>query len=727
MADHNGIPATSNGRNDEPLVIVEDLRVSFFSEGQEVKAVDGISYDLKRGEVLGVVGESGSGKSVSALSLMQLIDSPPGQILGGKMIFDGEDIMSMSNSELRDLRGNDIAMIFQEPLTSLNPVFTIGDQIMEPLILHQGLSKSRAEERAIELLRQVGVPSPEERVKNHPHELSGGMRQRAMIAMALSCGPKLLIADEPTTALDVSIQAQILDLMRDLQHESGASMMFITHDLAVVNEMCDRVNVMYSGRIVEQSTTYQLFSDPKHPYAWGLFDSIPRIEEEKGVRLTPIKGQPPNLARMPQGCKFSPRCPYAFDRCFAQEPPLVSVDSGRTVRCWLYDNGDVSAAPSHRVELVRAPAVASTMDPDTTILDVQHLKKYFPIKRGVFQRTAGYVQAVDDITFDLHRGETLGLVGESGCGKSTAGRAILRLTDPSDGVVRFAGTNLAGIEGKDLKEMRRRMQIIFQDPFSSLNPRRTVGSILAQPIKLHKIVPSKEVGNRVSELLERVGLNPSHAERYPHEFSGGQRQRIGIARAISVNPDFIIADEPVSALDVSIQAQIINLMQDLQTEMGLSYIFIAHDLSVVRSVSDRVAVMYLGQIVELGENANIYDDPLHPYTRALLSAVPSVNPERGQRVDRIVLEGDVPSPINPPSGCRFHTRCPYAFDTCSQIAPSLLNVGNNHQVRCHLYDPDHASSAPIGAAELVARGKEFDPVEVEPATIADEEGQASPQ
>jgi len=710
MADRDAMTTSGETGQSNNLLEVDDLRVSFFSEGQEVKAVDGISYDLKRGEVLGIVGESGSGKSVSALSLMKLIDSPPGKILSGRIMFDGEDVLSMSRRELHNLRGNDIAMIFQEPLTALNPVFSVGEQIMEPLMLHQDLTKRQAHERAVDLLRQVGVPSPEARVQNYPHELSGGMRQRAMIAMALSCNPKLLIADEPTTALDVSIQAQILDLMRDLQRESQTSMMFITHDLAVVNEMCDRVNVMYSGRIVEHGTTVQLFSDPKHPYSWGLFDSIPRIEDERGVRLIPISGQPPNLARMPRGCKFSPRCPYAFDRCFEEEPPLIPLKSGQTVRCWLYDAEEPEV--SSRVALEREAAVASTMEPDNVILDVKHLKKYFPITSGLFQRTVGHVQAVDDITFDLHRGETLGLVGESGCGKSTAGRTILRLLDPTDGTVHFGGRNLAGIEGKDLKEMRRRMQIIFQDPFSSLNPRRTVGSILAQPIKLHNIVPSNEVGDRVAQLLERVGLNPSHAERYPHEFSGGQRQRIGVARAISVNPDFVIADEPVSALDVSIQAQIINLMNDLQHELGLSYIFIAHDLSVVRSVSDRVAVMYLGQIVELGANQDIYEDPLHPYTRALLSAVPTVDVDRARRRTRIILKGDVPSPINPPSGCRFHTRCPYAFDACSVVEPLMLEVGNGHQVRCHLYDPNYFANAPGHAEALVARSKELQPVEV---------------
>jgi peptide/nickel transport system ATP-binding protein len=702
---------TGQPRTTEPLLLVEDLRTSFFSEGREVKAVDGISYDLQPGEVLGIVGESGSGKSVGALSLIRLIDSPPGKIISGRVLFEGEDILTMSDSELRHLRGNQIAMIFQEPLTSLNPVFTIGNQLIEPIMLHQQLSKNDARTRAVDLLRQAGVPSPEERLKAFPHQLSGGMRQRAMIAMALSCNPKLLIADEPTTALDVSIQAQILDLMRQLQHDYGSSMMFITHDLAVVNEMCDRVNVMYAGRIVEHATTRQLFTNPKHPYSWGLFDCLPRIEEPKGVRLTPIAGQPPNLAFLPTGCKFHPRCPYAFDRCRSEEPPLFELGDGQTARCWLYDG--THAGEQERESAVRITSETTMPANAEVILDVQNLQKYFPITRGIFQRTVGNVQAVDGVSFQLRKGETLGLVGESGCGKSTAGRTILRLLDPTGGHVFFQGTDLATLDAGKLKALRRRMQIIFQDPYSSLNPRRTVGSILAQPLKIHNIVSGGEVNERVADILQKVGLNPQHAERYPHEFSGGQRQRIGIARAIAANPDFIVADEPVSALDVSIQAQIINLLQDLQSELGLSYIFIAHDLSVVRSVSDRVAVMYLGQIVELASNNALYDDPLHPYTRALLSAVPTIDPSGQRPGTRIMLQGDVPSPILPPSGCRFHTRCPYAFDACSVNEPLLLNVGEDHLVKCHLYDPNYSASAPPDARALVARGKAFTPTTAE--------------
>ena len=672
----------------EPLLVVDSLQTYFFGEGRIVKAVDGISYSLNPGEVIGIVGESGSGKSVSSLSLMRLIDSPPGRIVGGEIRFDGDDLVGMSEEELRGIRGNKISMIFQEPLTSLNPVFSIGEQIMEPLMLHQGLDKRAARDRAIEMLQRVGVPSPVERVKSYPHQLSGGMRQRAMIAMALSCNPRLLIADEPTTALDVSIQAQILELMRDLQRDFGSSMIFITHDLGVVSEMCDRVLVMYAGRIVEQGTTRQIVSSPKHPYPWGLFDCLPKIEERKGIRLTPIFGQPPNLANTPSGCTFHPRCPYAFERCILEEPPLFSRDDGQTVRCWLYDDGADGA--KHRISEARQSSIIEQSEKNDVLLDVRDLRKWFPITRGVFQRTVGHVQAVDGLNFQLHRGETLGVVGESGCGKSTAGRVLLRLLDPSGGQVMFDGEDLATLDRSGLRAMRKRMQIIFQDPYSSLNPRRTVGSIVAQPLTLHKLARGKQVNERVSDILERVGLNPAHAARYPHEFSGGQRQRIGIARAIAANPDFIVCDEPVSALDVSIQAQIVNLLQDLQNDLGLSYLFIAHDLSVVRSVSDRVAVMYLGKIVEIGTNEQIYEDTLHPYTKALLSAVPKTD-ATGQSAKRIILRGDVPSPIDPPSGCRFHTRCPYAFDVCSTFEPPLLDVGNGHRVACHLYNPVETS------------------------------------
>jgi peptide/nickel transport system ATP-binding protein len=680
-------PVATATRGDD-LLRVENLKTYFFSEGTTVRAVDGISYSVKRGEVLGVVGESGSGKSVSGLSLMRLIDSPPGRIIDGSIEFDGQDVLKLSESNMRSIRGNQISMIFQEPLTSLNPVYTIGNQMMEPLRLHQGMTSKQAWERAEEMLRLVGVPSPGERLKAYPHQLSGGMRQRVMIAMALSCNPKLLIADEPTTALDVSIQAQILELMRDLQRDLGTSMIFITHDLGVVSEMCDRVNVMYGGRIVEQADVKRLFDRPSHPYTWGLLDCLPRFEDALGSRLTPIIGQPPNLAHLPVGCKFASRCPYAWEKCIEEEPPLFDLGDGQLSRCWLHEpeNKGVDA------RVVQERAIKETVERDKApLLQVRGLQTYFPIRAGLLQRKVGDVQAVDGIDLDVLRGETVGLVGESGCGKSTAGRTIIRLIEPTGGSIVYDGSNITGLPESQLRPFRRRMQIVFQDPFSSLNPRRTVGAIIGQPLRIHGLANRNNVDAKVRSILERVGLNPSHAARYPHEFSGGQRQRIGIARAIAAEPDFIIADEPVSALDVSIQAQIINLMQDLQEELGLSYIFIAHDLSVVRAVSDRIAVMYLGKIVELAENLEFYENPLHPYTQSLISAVPIIDPTK--RKERIVLQGDVPSPINPPSGCRFHTRCPYRFSPCDTVEPQMLATDTGHQVACHLYDPEYSEGA----------------------------------
>jgi peptide/nickel transport system ATP-binding protein len=727
---------------DQTLLRVEDLRTTFRTEDGLVHAVNGISYSVNRGEALGIVGESGSGKSVGALSVMRLIPSPPGTVTGARVEFKGRDLLSLSEEEMRRVRGNDIAMIFQEPLTSLNPVFSVGNQIAEPLLLHQGLSKRAARDRTIELLQAVGIANPERRADHYPHQLSGGLRQRAMIAMALACTPDLLIADEPTTALDVSIQAQILELMRALQQTSGTAMLFITHDLGVVAEMCDSVAVMYAGRIVERATTRQLFSSPKHPYTWGLFDCLPKIEEPKGIRLVPIVGQPPNLLHPPRGCTFHPRCPYVFDRCRIEEPPLIPLPDGQLTRCWLYDPARTETAQSHGSivdgppyelssplvaagEAVGGPVVSEprtsaqssarpTLVPGvipevghhipTTIrraversareaptapagdradlVVVRDLRKYFPITAGLFRRHVADVRAVDDISFTVKRGETLGLVGESGCGKSTTGRVLLRLLEPTSGRIEFDGHDVTALNGRDLRALRRRMQIVFQDPYSSLNPRRTVGGIIAQPLKIHGVAKGAAASTRVSEILELVGLNPRHADRYPHEFSGGQRQRIGVARAIAANPDFIVADEPVSALDVSIQAQVINLLQDLQQRLDLSYLFISHNLSVVRSICDRVAVMYLGQIVELASNQALYETPLHPYTMALLTAVPKVDP--GGR-SRIVLPGDVPSPIDPPSGCRFHTRCPYAMAVCKEVVPPLTDLGGGHRVACHLY------------------------------------------
>jgi peptide/nickel transport system ATP-binding protein len=688
--------------NHNLLLDVRNLQTHFFVDGGVVRAVDDVSFQIRKGQTLGVLGESGCGKSVTGYSVLRLV-RPPGRIIGGEILFYRQqatngvsehssvvDLVKLDpfGSEIRQLRGTEIAMVFQEPMTSLDPVYTIGNQLIEAVIYHRKESNQAARLLAIDMLGRVGLSQPDQAIEKYPHQLSGGMRQRVMIAMALSCNPKLLIADEPTTALDVSIQAQILELMRELQRDLGTSMIFITHDLGVVSEMCDRVNVMYAGRIVEHADVKTLFDRPTHPYTWGLLDCLPRFEDALGSRLTPIIGQPPNLAHLPSGCKFHPRCPYAWEKCVQEEPPLFEIGDGQTSRCWLYEKGK----PGTDARVIREREITPTVERDKApLLQVRDLQTYFPIRRGLLQRKVGDVQALDGINLDVMRGETVGLVGESGCGKSTAGRTIIRLVDPTAGSILYDGSDITTLPEKQMRPFRRRMQIVFQDPFSSLNPRRTVGAIVGQPLLIHGLADRRSVGDQVKSILERVGLNPSHANRYPHEFSGGQRQRIGIARAIAAEPDFIVADEPVSALDVSIQAQIINLMQDLQEELGLSYIFIAHDLSVVRAVSDRIAVMYLGKIVELAENLEFYENPLHPYTQSLISAVPVIDP--AHRRERIVLQGDVPSPINPPPGCRFHTRCPFRFEPCDKVEPRMLETETGHQVACHLYDAEYAGDS----------------------------------
>ena len=563
-------------------------------------------------------------------------------------------------------------MIFQDPMCSLNPVYRVGDQITEMIQAHRDVSKNEARGRAVDLLRSVGIPNPERRVDSYPHEFSGGMRQRVMIAMALSLEPEVLIADEPTTALDVTVQAQILRLIEGLNRDRELAVVLITHDLGVVAEVADRVVVMYAGQIVEDATLDEIFYDPQHPYTWGLLGSLARLDQPRPARLPQIAGAPPSLLAPPTGCRFAPRCPHAFEKC-DEPPPLEARLKGRAHldRCWL--------EPARKKELrgvegrigLREPVKpVSKGDP---LLEVTDLVKHFPIKSGiVVDREVARVRAVDGVSLTLNEGETLGLVGESGCGKSTLCRAILQLTEPTSGSVRFAGEELVGRSRRDLRPLRRQMQMIFQDPFASLNPRKRVGQIIGDPLELHGLARGAELKRRVQELLDRVGLQPEHYNRYPHEFSGGQRQRIGIARALALQPKLIVADEPVSALDVSVQAQIINLLDELQDEFGLSYLFVAHDLGVVRHVSDRVAVMYLGKIVENSDADALYKKPIHPYTNALLSAVPIPDPKLNAARERLVLEGDVPSPIDPPPGCSFHTRCPCATDVCTTDEPALI-------------------------------------------------------
>ncbi len=678
------------------LLEVKNLSTHFHTDDGMVKAVDRVSYDLKEGETLGLVGESGCGKSVSALSLLRLIPNPPGKIIEGEIIFDGNDLLKLTDNEMCDIRGDRISMIFQEPMTSLNPVYTIGKQIAEPMEIHKGLNRAQAMQEAVSLLNKVQIPEAELRTKGYPHQFSGGMRQRSMIAMGLGCNPKLIIADEPTTALDVTIQLQLLELLKGLTRDFGTALVIITHNLGVVAKYADRINVMYAGRIVEKATARDLYADPRHPYTIGLMASVPRLDQDIKQKLLPIEGQPPDFLAVPKGCAFHPRCSYATDRCRKESPELESLGGEHEVACWenigkpdsASQYASVSTSAAAPVQ-VAAEGSSKADEPMKPLLDLKALSTYFPIYRGVISRKKlGEVKAVDQINLRINQGETLGLVGESGCGKTTTGRTILHLDQATSGEIIFDGEDITTVGKKKRNMLSRKMQMIFQDPFSCLNPRMTAGQIIGEPLIIHKLVNnSKDYDDQVKELLQIVGLNAGMAERYPHEFSGGQRQRIGIARALSVKPNLIICDEPVSALDVSIQAQIINLLEELQENFNLTYLFIAHDLSVVRHISDRVAVMYLGNIVEIADRLDLYHKPLNPYTQALISAIPIPDPEIEAKRDPILLKGEVPSPFNPPSGCKFHLRCPQAKSpVCQRDVPKLKEIdGSGHWVACHLY------------------------------------------
>jgi len=665
-----------------PLLEVRDLKTCFDSEQGEVRAVDGVSFCIGRGETLAVVGESGSGKSVTSLSIMGLITGS-GRIAGGTILLNGDNLLAKSEAEMRGIRGNDISMIFQEPMTSLNPVFTIGSQIAETIAHHKRVRRSDARRQAIEMLELVGIPEPARRFDVFPHQLSGGMRQRVMIAMALSCSPKLLIADEPTTALDVTIQAQILDLMRRLQKEFGMSILFITHDLGVVAEVADRVVVMYAGRAVEAATVADLFASPRMPYTIGLLNSVPRVDRAafRQQRLRAIPGNVPNPIDLPSGCAFHPRCRFAIDVCGREVPRLEDTGNGHMARC--LRSGEIASiapAPGDARIAQATGAATGAAAAARRLLEVKDLSVSFPIRGGLASRVVGRVQAVRDISFDIAAGEVVGLVGESGSGKTTVGQALLRLVEPTGGKVMFDGIDVGGLDRSGLRDLRRRMQIIFQDPFASLNPRMTVEEIVGEAFVIHKLERGPNRRARIAEILRSVGLSPDHMRRYPHEFSGGQRQRIGIARALAVRPQFIVADEPVSALDVSIQAQVVNLLQDLKQQLGLTLLFIAHDLGVVEYLCDRVIVMYLGRIMEVAPARALYASPAHPYTEALLSGVPIPDPTVKRR--RILLDGDIPSPINPPSGCVFRTRCRLATAECAEVIPPLTEVGPGHLSAC---------------------------------------------
>ncbi|MDG2059241.1 MAG: ABC transporter ATP-binding protein [Flavobacteriales bacterium] len=578
----------------DTLLEFKNLVTEFKTEGTVVRAVNGISFTLNKGETIGIVGESGSGKSVTSLSAMRLIPSPPGEISGGEIIFhkdDGEsvDLLKISEEEIRKHRGNDIAMIFQEPMTSLNPVFTCGNQVVEAIMLHQNMNKHEAKDLTIKLFEEVQLPDPERIFSTYPHQISGGQKQRVMIAMAMSCQPSVLIADEPTTALDVTVQKTILQLMQKLQTERDMGILFITHDLGVIAELADKVVVMYKGNIVEQGNVWDIFSNPQHPYTKGLLACRPPLDKRY---------------------KFLP----TVSDFMKEDENGKMIENDITVEEFTKDLAIPNSARAVKQKELFAKE---------PILKIKNLKTYFPIRNGFFGGISSHVKAVDNVNFDVYPGETLGLVGESGCGKTTIGRTIIRLEEPTEGEMIYKGKDIAKMDAKELREFRKEVQIIFQDPYSSLNPRMTIGNAIMEPMQVHGILENDEQRKkRVEELLARVNLDPSHFYRYPHEFSGGQRQRIGIARALAVNPKFIICDESVSALDVSVQAQVLNLLNELKEEFGLTYIFISHDLSVVKYMSDRMLVMQDGKIEEMGDADQIYNDPQTEYTKKLIDAIP---------------------------------------------------------------------------------------------------------
>ena len=756
-----------------PVLEIENLSTHIKLTSSVVQAVGNIDMRIDAGETLGVVGESGCGKSMTGLSIMGLLP-PGGSIVGGSIKLEGRELVGLKQEQLRQVRGNEIAMIFQDPLSSLDPTKTIGYQVAEPVRLHRGASKAEALERAVEVLNLVGLPRPKERLSDYPHQLSGGLRQRVMIAMALANEPKLLIADEPTTALDVTIQAQILALLRDLKERLGMAMLLITHDMGVIAGHADRVNVMYAGRVVETAEVRPLFLEMHHPYTQALLASIPQLDQDSNKALHAIPGLPPDLAHPPAGCRFAARCSRATDKCRAEEPSLSGKTYEHRYSCWHPVDGPLALAvigedgpdvvstglvssdaqsvaeaslrpdkAGYTPELVAdaplpdaatadgdaAPAAAAaqearearearaivvaaglevtadgrlqvsartvevaveTADGVAPLLQITNLVKEFPITSGVMQRKVGSVHAVSDVTFSVPAGTTFGLVGESGCGKTTIGKLIVALEKPNSGTITLGDMDVSSLHGGELRRKRRDLQLMFQDPQSSLDPRMRVGAIISEPLAVQHLGSRRAQQDRVFELLGEVGLPRNAVERYPHEFSGGQRQRIGLARALTLNPRLIVADEPVSALDVSIRAQVLNLMKRLQASHGLTYVVISHDLAVVKYMAERIGVMYLGKLVELGSAQDIYERAAHPYTAGLIATIPVPKPATERAKKDVAIRGELPSPVNPPSGCRFRTRCPYAQEICAAEEPELRSFGPGHVAACHfpLQTPD---------------------------------------
>lgn len=666
-----------------PLLQIKDLHTDIEIRNGVVRALSGVDLHVNPGETLGIVGESGSGKTMTALSLMGLLPQG-GKVSSGSIILDGQDLTKMPLHLKRKMRGTKVGMIFQDPLTSLNPTMKIGLQVCEPLRVHEKLSKREALARAVEILKRVGMPRPEVVINNYPHQLSGGMRQRVMIAMALVCKPRILIADEPTTALDVTTQMQILDLIDELRDEYKMGVILITHDLGVVAGHTDRVAVMYAGRIVETAPTKTLFTEPKHRYTSSLMAALPERALAAGTKLFSIPGAPPSLTNLPKGCRFAARCLWATDECLADYPDL-SGDDTHTFSCFHpVQEGDES--PAVLQAMMDSGKAEDAVDATGQIshdvlLDVKEASRVYESSgSGFFKRDKGVVSAVDRVSITVNKGETYGLVGESGCGKSTVGRLIAGLERPSGGAIELDGRDLATLKGRDAVRIHRDVQMMFQDSYAAMDPRMRIDQILAEPMSIQKTGNARQIAERIMEILEQVGLTEEVLDRYPHEFSGGQLQRLGFARSLTLAPDLIVADEPVSALDVSVQAQVLNLMKDLQQELGLSYLFISHDLAVVQYMADRIGVMYLGRIVEEGPAHEVVKNPKHPYTKALIDSIPVPDPEFKHDESAIKLTGEPPSAVNPPKGCRFRPRCPFAGEEC-KVQPMLTD--ETHRVACH--------------------------------------------
>jgi peptide/nickel transport system ATP-binding protein len=725
-----------------PALEVENLSTHIQLSHSVVQAVGNVSLAIDPGETLGLVGESGCGKSMLGLSVMRLLPNG-GHIVGGSIKLAGTDLVKLSEQQMRDVRGNDVAMIFQDSLTSLNPTMSIGDQIAEPVRRHRKVSKAEARERAAELLGIVGFPRPRDRVGDYPHQFSGGQRQRVMIAIALSCEPDVLLADEPTTALDVTIQAQILGLLDDLKERLGMAVLLVTHDMGVVAGRADRVNVMYAGRIVESARTDELFAHMHHPYSQALLGSIPLLTQDPAEKLFSIPGIPPDLTNPPTGCRFAARCSYATERCREEEPTLAG-EWDHQFACWNPIDGpinrtavavtaagitvitpeavtgtagaagatgaagltptasDLAGSSESAVADVLAPVadvLAVAPEPEVVVgvkstketngsepdlLVIEDVVREFPVTAGaILRRKVASVKAVSGVSFSVGRGRTFGLVGESGCGKTTLGKIIVALERPDSGKTTLHGVDWTNLQSRELRHFRKDLQMMFQDPIASLDPRMRVGAILREPMTIQNVGSHREQDKIIQDLLAEVGLPATAVERFPHEFSGGQRQRIGLARALTLNPQVIVADEPVSALDVSIRSQVLNLMKRLQALHGLTFVVISHDLAVVKYLADRIGVMYLGKMVELGDPDDIYHRPAHHYTAGLIATIPEPDPAISRAKRGVVIKGELPSPVNPPSGCRFRTRCPAAQEICAEEEPMLRPFGPGHEAACH--------------------------------------------